>query len=190
MNYMAIADVGETIIELLKERMADMIPPDSIALTSPGEIEATDAVRLSLFLYQVVENAHLKNQEMELVNTSKLRYPPLTLDLSYLLTSYPSSGIQDKTEKTKEAHSILGKALWIFHDNPILKGSVLRGSLAENNEELHISQTLLNLDDMTKIWSTFQDTPFRPSICYLVTPVRIGSDRETRADRVLERRFK
>lgn len=189
-NYMAIAEVGETIIEVLRENMEDLIPTDSIVLTSPGEIEATDTVRLSLFLYQVVENAHLKNQEPEMINSTRLRYPPIALDLFYMLTAYPASGIQDKTEKTMEAHSILGRALQIFYDNSILSGSSMRGSLAETDEELHISQTPMNLDDMTKIWSTFQDKSFRPSVCYLVTPVRIESSREEQTVRVVERKFK
>lgn len=156
-------------------------------LFSPGEIEDNDDVRLSLFLFQVNENIHMKNQEMQIVDPTRLKYPPLNLDLYYMLTSYPSSGIQDKTERTKEEHSILGRAMQVIYDNSILNGSVLRGSLAENNDELHISLFPLSMDDTTKIWTTFQDKPFRPSICYLVTPTKIESTRERETQRVVER---
>ena len=186
-EYTAIADVGETLIDFLRGAMGDMISPNSIVLFSPGEIEDNDDVRLSLFLFQVNENIHIKNQEMQIVDPTRLKYPPLNLDLYYMLTSYPSSGIQDKTERTKEEHSILGRAMQVIYDNAILHGSVLRGSLAENNEEIHITQFPLNLDDMTKIWTTFQDKPFRPSICYIVTPTKIESTRERETQRVVER---
>jgi len=188
-DFAVIADVGETLIELLRENMKDLINPDSIMLISPGDIEGSDTVRLSLFLYQVTENAHLKNQEMMNIGSTGLKNPPLTFDLYYMLTSHPSTGIQDKTERTKEEHSVLGKAMQVLNDNSLLKGSVLRGSLAENNEELRMTLTTLNLDDMTKIWTTFQDKLFRPSLCYLVTPVKIDSSREKQVKRVVERKL-
>ena len=46
------------------------------------------------------------------------------------------------------------------------------------DEEMHITITSLSLDDMTKIWSTFPNKPFRTSVCYVVTPVRIDSEQE------------
>ncbi|HUW68058.1 MAG TPA: DUF4255 domain-containing protein [Candidatus Nanoarchaeia archaeon] len=188
-DFAVIADVGETLIELLRENMKDLINPDSIMLISPGDIEGSDTVRLSLFLYQITENAHMKNQEMMNIGSTGLKNPPLTFDLYYMLTSHPSTGIQDKTERTKEEHSVLGKAMQVLNDNSLLKGSVLRGSLAENNEELRMTLTTLNLDDMTKIWTTFQDKLFRPSLCYLVTPVKIDSSREKQVKRVVERKL-
>jgi len=53
-DYGAIAYVGETLIEILRDNMEDLIPRDSIILASPGEIDAKDNVRLSLFLYQIL----------------------------------------------------------------------------------------------------------------------------------------
>lgn len=183
-DYMAIADVGDTLVELLRANMRDLIPADSIALVSPGEIEGKDNVRLSLFLYQVSENIYLKNQEMENMGASRLKAPPLALDLHYMLTSYPSPGIQDRTERTQEEHSILGRAMQVLHDNPILTGSVLKGSLSAYDNELHVMVTSMSLDDMSKIWSTFKEKSFRPSVCYLVTSVKIESTLEKSITRV------
>ncbi|HJH32623.1 MAG TPA: DUF4255 domain-containing protein [Methanosarcinaceae archaeon] len=188
-DYTAIADVSYTLADLLRNQMEDLIDPGSIAAVSPGEIEANDSVRLSLFLFQVIENVHMKNQEMQIINPAKLKYPPLILDLSYMLTSYPSSGIQDKTERTKDEHSVLGRAMQILHDNSIITDPFLRGCLTDDGQELHISQSLHNLGDMTKIWGTFQNRPFRPSVCYIVANVRIESTREKEAKRVISRRF-
>ena len=112
-DYTALSNVGETLIELLREKMQELIPVDSISLVSPGEIEGKDNIRLSIFLYHVEENIYLKNQEMEKIGSSVLKAPPLTLDLYYMVTSYPSPGIQDRTDRTREEHSILGKAMQV-----------------------------------------------------------------------------
>lgn len=50
------------------------------------------------------------------------------------------------------------EGLPILNDNSILKISVLRGVLAENNEQLPMTLTTLNLEYMGRIWTTFQDT--------------------------------
>ena len=186
-DYRAIADVGETLIELLRDNMQDLIPRrQSIVMASPGEIETNDDVRLSLFLYQVLENIHLKNQEMQIRDPTTLTFPPIVLDLYYMFTSYPS-GIQDITERTREEHSILGRAIQIINDNSVLAGSVLKGNLDVNGYELHITLTPVSLDDMTKMWTTFPGKPFRSSICCLVTPVMIDSGREITVQRVVSK---
>ncbi|WMW25096.1 DUF4255 domain-containing protein [Methanolobus sediminis] len=190
-DYTSIAEVGETLIDLLRDNLDSRVR-DSIVLISPGEIETGDNIRLSLFLYQITENTYLKNQEMQAndpFDPTRLRLPPLNLDLYYVLTSYPSNTIQDKTERAKEEHSLLGRAIQILNDNSILKGSALRGSLAECNEELHLNIAPISLDDITRIWSTFQNKPYRPSVCYLVTPVKVESTRQKEDKRVTERKL-
>lgn len=186
-DYRAIADIGETLIELLRDNMQDLIPRrQSIVMASPGEIETNDDVRLSLFLYQVLENVHLKNQEMQIKDPTTLVFPPIALDLYYMLTSYPS-GVQDITERTKEEHSILGRVIQIINDNAILTGSVLKGGLSRNGYELHVTLSPLSLDDMTKMWTTFPGKTFRSSICCLVTPVIIDTKREITVQRVVSK---
>jgi hypothetical protein len=173
MSDTAIADVGEALINLLRDNMG--IPTATIMFISPGEIEANDNVRLSVFLYQVRENMHMRNQEMQQIDTAHLRNPPLPLELYYMLTAHPTTGIQDRTERTAEEHRILGKAIQILYDNTLLFIS---------DYELRITLNTMSLDDMTKIWTTFQSKSYRPSACYLVTPVYIDSTHEESIKRV------
>lgn len=190
-DYTAIAEVGETLIDLLRDNLDSGIR-DSIVIISPGEIETGDNIRLSLFLYQIIENTHLKNQEMQTTDPfdpTRLKYPPLNLDLYYMLTSHPSNEIKDKTERTKEEHSLLGRSIQILNDNSILKGSALRGSLAEHDDELHLTMVPISHGDITNIWNTFLDKPFRPSVCYQVTPVTVESTRKIESERVTERKL-
>lgn len=177
----ALKDVGETLISLLRDKMKDL-PEESIELGSPGEIKKE--VRISLFLYKIIDNIHLKNQEMQQTGSKSLRFPPLSLDLFYMLTSHPS---QESTEKTLEAHLLLGRAMQVFYDNTVLSGSALKGSLAASNEELRVILDNVSIDDITKIWSTFQGKPYKPSACYLVSPVMIDSTRNINIQRVITR---
>lgn len=185
-DYTAIADVGETLITLLRDNMSDLISPGSIVLLSPADVE-DEAIRLTLFLYSVTENPHLKNQEMRNLSPTQLGYPPSTLDLYYLLTTYASNLIPDRTERTLEEHRILGRAMRIFYDNGILSGTTLQGSLAGTDEELRIVLNPISLDDVNKIWTTFQEVPYRLSVSYLVTPVRIDSTRSISTQRVVSK---
>lgn len=181
-----IADVGDTLIQLLQDNMSDLVTPDSIILFSPGELEG-DEPRLTLFLYQVFENEFLKNQEMQPVSDTTLQHPPLTLDLFYMLTAYPSGGITDRSERTLEEHRLLGRAMSIFYDNAILRGSVLRGSLAGTDAELRIILTTMSMENLTQLWSAFNGQPFRPSVFYQVTPAPIDSTRQRDVERVIEK---
>ena len=186
-DYTAIADVGETLIDLLREKMQDLVSSSSIILASPGEIEAQDSPRLCLFLYQVVESPFLKGQEMQTLNSTTMQYPPLTLDLYYMLTSFGSPQIADRTERSIEEHTVLGRAMNVLYDNAILRGSVLRGSLAGTGESLKVTLHTISLDEISKLWNSFPDKPLKLSACYMVTPVKIDSARQFEARRVIEK---
>ena len=172
-DYTVIADVGKTLIKLLEDNIKDEISEGQITLSSPEE---TDLGKLSLFLYQVTENAYIKNQEMQMVNSTKLEYPPLSLSLFYLVTPH--------TENREKDHRILGKVMQIFYDNSILRGSVLQGSLA--GEELRLILNPLSMEELNKIWNVMSKS-YKLSVCYEVTPVRIESMREREVKRVTER---
>lgn len=175
MSDTAIADVGDTLRNLLIKGLQN-IDSNDIVLGSPGEINDGDSARISLFLYQILENVHMKNQEMQRINSSKDKYPPLTLDLFYMLTSHPSAQNNNRTDRTLDEHRILGRAMQIFNEKSILTGSDLSGNL-DKTKELHLTFNSLSLDDLTKIWNNFQGRPFRPSVSYLVSPVEIDSSR-------------
>jgi len=195
-NYTAIEEVGMTIKNLLWDKMQEtrnVLPPNStedfIVLASPADIEDDDSV-LCLFLYQVIENIHMKNQEMQRITSNKSRYPPLTLELYYMLTSHAGTkNRQNRTELTGQEHMRLGRAMQILNDNPILpiEHSLPTGDEADIREELRITLHPISLDDMTKIWTTFQGRSYRPCACYLVSPVKIDSQRDKDVKRVVRK---
>ena len=184
-DYTAIADVGETLKKLLWDNIKEdntaksiIESEDQITLSSPEETEPSK--KLSLFLYQITENVYLKNQEMQIVNSTELKYPPLSLNLFYLVTPHTKKGEND--------HIILGKVMQIFYDNSILRGSVLQGSLADSREELKLILNPLSTEESNKIWTVLSKSkPYKLSVCYEVTPVKIESMRERKVKRVIER---
>ena len=179
-DFTGIGDIGETLKKLLKDDpWTGISPKPEITFKSPKEIkdDGGTANTVSLFLYQILENPHLKNEEGIRVNDAQLQVPPLVLDLFYLVTPYSE-------DKTQEKY-ILGKVMQIFYDHAILAGTVLQGSLAGADEELRLVAHPLSLDDLTKIWSAFQEVAYRLSVAYLVTPVRIDSARLTGMQRVV-----
>jgi hypothetical protein len=167
-DYTVISDIGETLI----------------ALCSPGDVE-DGSIHLSLFLYRIEENEHLKNQDVWQVDNNTIQYKPITLDLFYMMTAY--SSLADVTEKNRETHRILGRAIQIFYDNAILKGSVLQGNLAGTDTEFRIVLTTMSMENITQMWSSFNEKSYKPSVFYLITPVPIDSTEQSDTERVIEK---
>lgn len=181
-EFTVIGDIGETIKKLLEDGDWDEIGGSpEITFKSPKEIkdEGTSNNKVSLFLYHIEVNPHLRNEDLIKVNDTGLQQPPFPLYLYYLLTPYSEN-------KTDEKY-ILGKAMQIFYDNAILKGTVLQGTLADSDEEFKLLFHPISLDDLTKIWTAFQEAAYRLSVVYQVTPVRIDSTREMQTQRVVQK---
>ena len=181
----AIRDVGETLIELLRNDPIITIPGPQIALVSPAEANAS-GVRLTLFLYSISPVAELRN-ELEIPGNMIDDEPvSLPLNLYYLLTAF--SPPQDPTTRSLESHLLLGQAMRVFFDNGHLSGSVLRGDLPRD-EELRLTLQPMSNEDLTRIWSVFPETALEPSVSYLVTPARVRSTRTIGGARVVSRRI-
>lgn len=201
-SYTAIADVSETLRGLLRDRFAardDVFSMDgkAVSLVAPDEMSADSETRLSLSLYRVEENAAMKNTEAarHTGDPTVSQEPPLALDLYYLVTAYPG-GTDDGTAATVEQQRILGLAMQTFHENAVLTGDQLAGSL-DPELELQISLVNASVDELSGLWSTVPEAAFQPSAVYHVGPVLIDSrqreevvpvtDRETTVDRTPDR---
>lgn len=181
-EFTVVGEIGETLKKLLEDDpWTGISPKPEITFKSPKEIkdDGGSTNKVSLFLYQIHENPYLKNEEPLRVDNSHLHIPPLILDLLYLVTPYSD-------DKTQEKY-ILGKVMQIFYDNAVLSGSVLQGALSGTDEEIKLLYNPISLDDLTKIWSAFQEVAYRLSVSYMVTPVKIDSTREMGMQRVVSK---
>lgn len=188
-TYAAIADASETLVELLRDRIAERsdvvtIDRNEIALVSPDGVGGDSDVRLSVFLYDVTENSVMKNQELTNPDPDRRRQPPLALDLRYLLTAYPSQSGSEDTANSLDQQRVLGLAMQVLNDNSVLGADELPPSLAEN--EIQITLEDETVQAFTDIWNTFRDTPLHPSITYEVSPVLIDATDVEEVERVTE----
>lgn len=180
-SYNVIADVGNSLLKILRDNLCpDIIPqPEMIGLGSPA---GHGDLRLTLFLYNIIESGEFRHNEVVAVNSSTAVFPPMALDLYYLMTAHSSSEI---STKTMDEHRILGRAMQAFFDNGILRGPNLAGTLSEKNEEIRIVMDNLPFDLMMKLW-TFPNVAYKLSVSYQVGPVYIDSTRTRSTKRVLE----
>ncbi|MEB3216059.1 MAG: DUF4255 domain-containing protein [Nostocales cyanobacterium 94392] len=189
-DYKVINAVDETLRNLLWQEMR-IDPSISSILGSTDDTRISfeppfkliqdtepDNDYLSLFLYRIVENADMKNRPQELVNGSSLAYPPLCLNLFYLITPLNTS-----LNGTENGHKLLSKTMQIFYDNSIIKGDALQGEGDEKPEELRIIFNPISMEDITNIWSGFM-RPYHLSVSYEVKVIYIDSKRERETELV------
>ncbi len=135
--------------------------------------------QLNVFLYQTTLNAAWRNRDMpSRVRPGETSPPPLPLTLHYLLTAY---GADDDDTL---GHHVLGQAMSVMHDHPILSAQELRAALGplveqfppivDQTEGVRITFQPLSLDEMSKLWTTLQ-TQYRISAAYQVSVVLIES---------------
>lgn len=196
-GFAAIADVGLTLVELLEDRMSGLDLgdlEDRVILGSPLEATDSDPVVLTVFLYRVGENPQMKNADRHEIGPAggaaspgPLGEPPLTLDLYYLLTAFPSETASGRpTDESASQHRVLGRALQVLHDNAVVRGSDLQGSL-DDDDTVRISVYPESAEDVLSIWNTFTDRPYRPSVSFLVSPVEIESELAAPVPRTVDR---
>lgn len=180
-DYTVFKDIGETMKRLLEENLQPLVSPENIVFASPADIDTESSAphTLSLFLFKVEANPHMNNREMESINHTKLKHPPITFDLFYLVTPFANDRSQE--------HLILGKVMQTFYDHAVLKGRMLRDGLEGTSEEFRVTLFSLPFEEMFQLWQSFTEKSFRLSICYKLTPVEIDSTREMEAKRVVEK---
>ena len=163
----------------------------NIVLANPGQVALPQGVvrQMSLWLYQVSPNEHLRNQPFVRratpgppPNDDLQLYPPLALNLFYLLT--PS--IQDAGGASDQLadQQVLGRAMQVFHDQSILH--MPNRQTPETAHELHLSLAPRTIDELAQVWEAMQQ-PYRLSVCYEVRAVRVDSERRLSGGRVIER---
>lgn len=161
---------------------ASALPPDRIPLG------ASEPTQLNLFLHQVTPNAGWRNAGQPAVNQAgePVAGPPLGLDLHYLMTAYSAEPYLGE--------AVLGHALQLFHDEPVLTRDTVRAALdpqpddptlpaavrtsglAEQVELLKVTPTVMSSEELSRLWSALQ-AHYRPTACLHVSVLLLDSTR-------------
>jgi len=181
-SYTVITDVGLSLVKVLREALVPELiaHPDGVGLAHPGD---KGDMNLSLYLYEAKENADYRSNDL-IDQGEALRYPPVAVDLSYLITAHSAS---DVLSRAIDEQRILGKTMQVLHDHSVLKEDDLVGSLAGSGGTFRVAKEELPLDTVI---SLFPNMPYKLSLCYKIGPVFIDSTRTKSAARVRERRVR
>ncbi|HEV7858537.1 MAG TPA: DUF4255 domain-containing protein [Pyrinomonadaceae bacterium] len=185
-NSLAIAAVTATLRQLLDKGINSIINGVFVT-TQPPDVADSKTNLVNIFLYQTMINPAWRNQDMpRQTKPNETGLPPLPLNLYYLITAYSNS--DDSPEPF--SHRILGQAMSILHDNPVLSSEEIKAALPPNDlklydlydqiEHVRITPQPLTLDEMSKLWTMFQ-TKYRISTAYQVSVVLIESNRASRS---------
>ncbi len=151
--------------------------PEYIGLASPAE---KGDMQLTLYLYSIKERGDYRQNLMLQRGENTMQFPPLQLELRYLLTAASTAEV---SSRTIDENRIIGRAMQVLYDNSIIKGAKLLGTLAENNEELRIVIDNIPVDILMRLWN-FPNMPYRMTMGYIVGPVALDSTRYRKTKRV------
>ncbi|WP_044292318.1 DUF4255 domain-containing protein [Rivularia sp. PCC 7116] len=175
-NSLAIAAVTTTLRNLIARGIGDELGSGSVTTRPPDKARENgeSSNQINIFLYHTLPNAALRNQDIpSRVKPGETGKLPLALNLYYLITAYG----QDNDDIL--GHRLLGAAMRVLHDAAILKPEDIKAALPESNlhqqiERIRITPVSLSLDDVSKLWTTFQ-TQYRISAAYEVSVILIDS---------------
>jgi hypothetical protein len=188
-SHQAIYSVGASLVAYLRDaystdagRISEQ-HPCSFALLSSGEMNDPPndgSARLSLYLYRVTMNEHLRNSARAAGPSDAP--PPLAVDLHYLLTVWAGSAEAEQV--------ILGWAMRKLHYHETLSASDLspEGGWGEGDLVQIIPAELAN-EDLMRIWDALAP-PYHLSVSYIARVVRIDPEVAGEGARpVIARRF-
>jgi len=167
-----IADVSATLQSVLTDAFGTLLPaPPPVAEIHDlqGTISTTPA-RMTIFLFEVVEDATLRNRPPNRTVISPdlaVSRPPIPLILRYLLTPWSGDRLTD--------HRIMGRALQVLYDGAILSGPQLQGGLVGTSEAIKLKLAPLTLEEQTRVWHAVQ-RPYRLSVTYDARVINIDSE--------------
>lgn len=158
-DYTVISSVNEHLLHQLRKQLVPQViaSRDEIGLCSPGE---HGDIMLGLYLYDIRENEEVRVTGMQPYSEELQQFPPLYLNLYYMLTAYSNIDIRYREE---ENHRIMAKVLQIFYD--------YQGS---RNHELHIEYQSMMLEQKMAVWNNF-GMGYQLSLFYKVAPVKLNS---------------
>ena len=196
-NHLAIATVTAVLQRTLQASVQRHVESVRISTVAPHRIgQGTPETGINLFLYHASRNNALKNPDAQAQRARNKRTPwrQTALELHYILSFYGN-------EAELEPQRLMGSVVRTFNDRTTLSTQLIQDALNDSTfnyleqsdlsqqvQELQIVPEDLSLEDLSKVWSVFFQTPYALSLAYKVMAVVIdGEDPAERALQVRER---
>ena len=199
-NYLAIATVTNALSQVVRKAVPENIGGPKLVVTQRPTVPTDGEPYIYLYLYQVSHNAALRNADLptRTAQGDLVRRPQVALDLHYLLAFYGD-------EAKLLPQRMLGAVVRDFHARPVLLRNEisdasdnlmnalsppdeLRSNLEAAPEQIKLAPLPLTLDELSKLWQVFLQTPYALSVVYQASVVLIEAEESvTPAKPVLRR---
>ncbi|MEW5861528.1 MAG: DUF4255 domain-containing protein [Cyanobacteriota bacterium] len=199
-NYLAIATVTAALQRTLQAVVQIDVDGARVTTVRPSNLgSGTPESGVNIYLYQVSLNpvwrssadVRNRNRKGEMAKRSHN-----ALDLHYMISLYGN-------EVELEPQRLLGSVVRTLKDRSILTQEMIWDTIADSNftyladsnlseqlEEISFVPMDLSLEDLSKVWSVFFQTPYTLSVAYRATVVMIeGEEAAQKALPVREYRF-
>ena len=179
-NRFAIHSVGASLAKYLSDVYPEPLRtmhPCQFRLLSSGQMTTPDddGAVVSLFLYRVTMNEHLRN--VGRINGQSGGDVPLSLDLHYLMTVWADGALAEQT--------ILAWAMHEIYRHPVLDASSLSPEAQWGaGEVIQLVPAELTNEDIMRIWDALEPT-YRLSVSYIARMVRIDEVDDAVGNRVV-----
>jgi hypothetical protein len=198
-NALAIATVTKTLQRFVQAVIAhDDATGVQVTTRRPERAtDSTDTARVNIFLYQVTPSIAWRNADLPARsgNGTLIQRPQVGLDLYYLLSF---SGSEEQLVPQR----LLGSVISALHAQPLLPPAAIRdtvadasnsylatSNLAEQVERVTFVMQPLNLEELSKLWSVFFQTPYVLSVAYQASVVLIEADLTPQPARPVDQRL-
>ena len=180
-DYTALAEAGEGLVELLRDHLTPepISKRELISLCSPHESENN---QLTVYLFHIEEDQQSASGGYVQQSRDLQRMSPSRFNLSFLITAHSKAPVQ---LREADQYRMLGAAIQVIKDHPLLEQQYLGGSLADTNAVIHLSVERPNFEQMTKIWSN-TSKPYKLSIVCKASGVVLESKRTRRVSRITD----
>jgi len=187
-NYLAIATATAALSQLIYAAISIDVNGAFVTTVRPDHAANNpEESKVNVYMYQVTPNPALRNDDVPTrrADGTLVQRPRIALDLHYLLTFYGD-------EPTLIPQRLLGSTVRTLHSEPQLTRDRIRAitspdsnnpynylstsTLADDVELVKFTPQLLSLEELSKLWSVFLDTPYTLSTLYLATVVVIESE--------------
>lgn len=181
-NYLAIATVTAALAQLVRDAVQSAVSGSDVVLGRPEVPQGGTALaRARLYLYRVSYNAALRNADLPGRDAAGnlVKRPTAALDLHYVVSFYGD-------ENTLEPQRMLAAVARDLHSQPGLTRAMIQNAaasqvelsesdLADAFEQVKFIPSDLSIDEWSKLWSVFFQTPHAPSLAYQASVVLIES---------------
>jgi hypothetical protein len=178
-NFLAPATVTAALQVMLNEGInaepvAGIPGTPGVTVGPPNAVSSPDQPNVNIFLYQVIPNTHWRNHDLPTRNArgQLVQNPRAAIDMHYLLTFFGS-------EAELEPQRLMGSVVHLLNDVPVLTPPHIQAvfdsgnypflaesDLANEIERVKFTPIAYSLEELSKLWSVFVDTPYRLSIAY------------------------